>query len=494
MSRKSLWLMVALVACSSEKSETRAPDDPAPTGPPGAPMTTAPPAANPGVSTPGGPSQPQGPGMQPSAQTPDAAPSGGPGPRDAGAAAIDSGSSGQPAAGANTCVGTMKLDLYVSDPKLCVYVYAQNVSGARGIAFAPNGDLFVNAGELVVLWDANKNGASEASERSTFGTASGLNHGIAFSRDNKWLYASSPTTVYRWAYSEGQREAMGAPQTVISGIPNGGHVTRTLAFDSQGRLIVTVGSAGNVDTQPDQLMNRSLIRRFTLPENLPSGGIPHTMGEKIATGMRNEAGIWVDPDDRIWGVENGRDNLNDAELGGDIHNDNPGEELNLVDGKGPTFYGYPSCFSEFRIAGGMGKGPGAQWADQSLPQGMQMTDAVCANAAMVRPPVYSMPAHWAPLGIIRYTGRSLPMTGDLIIPAHGSWNRQPASGRLVARARMQGDTVMAVEPIVGEKDSSGQLREGMWNARPVDVRQGPDDAIYVSDDMGGRILKIGYAP
>jgi len=218
------------------------------------------------------------------------------------------------------------------------------------------------------------------------------------------------------------------------------------------------------------------------------------MGEKIATGMRNEAGIWVDPDDRIWGVENGRDNLNDSDLGGDIHNDNPGEELNLVDGQGPTFYGYPSCFSEFRIAGGMGRGQGTQWADESLPQAMQMTDAVCANAAMVRPPVYSMPAHWAPLGLIRYTGHSLPMNGDLIIGAHGSWNRQPASGRLVARARMQGDTVMALEPIVGEKSASGELREGMWNARPVDVRQGPDEAIYVSDDMGGRILKIGYAP
>jgi glucose/arabinose dehydrogenase len=249
-----------------------------------------------------------------------------------------------------------------------------------------------------------------------------------------------------------------------------------------------------VDTQQNDLMNRALIRRFTLPESLPNGGIPHATGEKIATGMRNEAGIWIDPDDRVWGVENGRDDLSDEDLGGDIHNDNPGEELNLVDGKGPTFYGYPNCFSEFKIEGGRGKGQGAQWADQTLSQSMQMTDAVCSDPAMVRPPVYAMPAHWAPLGIIRYTGHSLPMNGDLIIGAHGSWNRQPASGRLVARARMQGDTVTALEPIVGEKDSSGQLREGMWNARPVDVRQGPDEAIYVSDDMGGRILKIGYAP
>ncbi len=498
MLRKSLWVLVAwqLAGCSDDKPQPPPSEDKDPaTQAPGTPADASAPRADSGNSIPragsgGQPARPQDSGMRPPTR-PDAAPSGDAGTPDSGMAAADAAA---PSGSVNTCVGTMKLDPFLSDPKLCVYVYAQNLSRPRGIAFAPNGDLFVSAGEIEVLWDANKNGTSEASERATWGSASGLNHGIAFSRDNKWLYASSPTTVFRWAYKEGQREAEGSPQTVITGIPGGGHSTRTLAFDSQGRLIVSVGSAGNVDTQPGDLMNRSLIRRFTIPETLPGGGIPHTMGEVLATGMRNEAGIWVDPDDRIWGVENGRDNLNDDDLGGDIHNGNPGEELNLVDGKGPTFYGYPKCFSEFKIEGGKGKGQGAQWADESIAQAIRMTDATCSDPATVRPPVYSMPAHWAPLGIIRYTGNSLPMKGDLIIGAHGSWNAQPPTGRLVARARMQGDTVMALEPIVGEKTASGQLREGMWNARPVDVRQGPDEAVYVSDDMGNRILKIGYAP
>jgi glucose/arabinose dehydrogenase len=35
---------------------------------------------------------------------------------------------------------------------------------------------------------------------------------------------------------------------------------------------------------------------------------------------------------------------------------------------------------------------------------------------------------------------------------------------------------------------NGRVQE----ARPVDIRQGPDEAIYVSDDLGGRVLKIGY--
>lgn len=402
----------------------------------------------------------------------------------------DAGQPGKPAE--KTCFGTSKLDAFVSDPKLCVYTFATNVSSARGIVFAPNGDLFVSAGsKVLVLWDADKNGASGADERDTFGTANGLNHGIAFSRDQKFLYASSMTTVFRWAYTPGQRKAQGAAQVVVSGIPDGGHSTRTLQFDSQGRLIVSVGSAGNLDATQQLWDTNSQIRRFTIPASLPNGGLAYSSGEVIATGMRNEVGLYVDANDRLWGVENGRDNLNDAELGGDIHNDNPGEEINLVDGQGPTFYGYPRCFSEFKVTTG-GMGAGTQWADAELPAPLRATDAFCQDAAQVQRPAWVMPAHWAPLGIIQYTGNALPMKGDLLVAAHGSWNREPATGRVIARARLNGTTITALDIIVGEKDGSGQLKQGTWDVRPVDVREGPDGAVYFSDDQGLRIFKIGY--
>lgn len=404
-------------------------------------------------------------------------------------AAIDAAGPAQPPP--KNCVGTNKLDSYVSDPKLCVYTFAQNVPGARQLAFAPNGDLFVSNGRITVLWDTDKNGTSDSNERATFAQASGLNHGLVFSRDHAFLYASSGTTVFRWAYTSGQRMAQGESTVVVKGIDGGGHDKRPLGFDSKGRLIVSVGSAGNVDTAEEDWAARSQIRRFTLPAAIPSGGLEWMSGELIASGMRNESGIFVDADDRIWGVENGRDNLEDDDLGGDIHNDNPGEEINLIDGVGTKFYGYPLCYSEFMIGSG-GGGRGTQWADQTLPQALQKTDAFCKDTREVRPPAFLLPAHWAPLGVIRYTGRSLPMTGDLIVGAHGSWNRAPATGRVVARVRFEGDKLTTMDILVGEKDGSGQLRQGSWNVRPVDVRQGPDEAIYVSDDLGGRVLKIGY--
>jgi len=50
------------------------------------------------------------------------------------------------------------------------------------------------------------------------------------------------------------------------------------------------------------------------------------------------------------------------DLGGDIHANNPGEELNLFDGEVGGFYGYPFCWSEYSLPLGVGHGPRTQWS------------------------------------------------------------------------------------------------------------------------------------
>lgn len=387
-----------------------------------------------------------------------------------------------------TCIGDTA-DVWVSDSRYCVYVFASGVGRARQMAFAPNGDLFVNNTSVTVLFDDDGDGSSTDAERSTFATAPGLNHGIAFSPGAGYVYASSETAVYRWRYTTGARRAQSQAEVVVSGIPSGGHVTRTLVFDSRGRLYVSVGSATNVDVDPGLVQTRAQIRRFAIPDSLPAAGIAYATGEIVASGMRNEVGLYMDARDRMWGVENGRDNLT---AGGDIHNDNPAEEVNLIDGTGSTYYGYPSCFSEFKRAGG--DGPGAQWADPTLAPADRKTDAWCRDPARVHPPAFALPAHWAPLGIIEYQGSVLPLGHDLIVTAHGSWNSDTPVGRVLARLHRDGDAIASFEPIVGERGPDNALLQGRWSARPVDIRESADGLLYVSDDAGGRVLKISYAP
>lgn len=377
-------------------------------------------------------------------------------------------------------------EAWVSDPGYHVTVFAGSLGHARQMAFAANGDLFINNGDVTVVFDDDHSGASSDAERATFATAPGLNHGLALSPDGGFVYASSSTTVYRWRYTAGARRAAGSAEVVVSGIPDGGHVTRTLVFDSHGRLYVSVGSATNVDVDPEMVRTRAQIRRFALPDPLPAGGIDYAAGEVVASGMRNEVGLYMDARDRIWGVENGRDTLSDG--GTDIHNGNPGEEVNLVDGSGATYYGYSACYSEFQRSGGLGAG--TQWADTTLDA--PRTDAWCRDPANVHPPVFAMPAHWAPLGIVEYQGSQLPIGHDLIVAAHGSWNSDHPVGRVIARLHRSGDAITSSEVIVGERGPDGALREGQWNVRPVDVREAADGALYFSDDLGGQVLKITY--
>src|SRR5215472_9265894 len=394
-----------------------------------------------------------------------------------------------------TLCASPRQDAWLADPSLCLVEYASNVAGSnpRGMAFAPNGDLFVvSSGRVVVLYDENGDGVSDSSERALFGSIAGLNHGIAFSPDRQFLYVSNETTVYRWPYAAGQRTATQAPSIVVSGMSSGGHITRTLLFDSAGRLYVSIGSATNLDTDATLLATRSQIRRFVVPSPLPPNGVDFMSGELVAFGMRNEVGMAIDSRGRMWSVENGRDQLLDDRFGGDIHYDNPGEKLNRVGVSGPTYFGYPQCWPEGDLPGG--SGPGTLHADQEVPPELLQNDAWCQNRGNVQPPAAVMPAHWAPLGITEYTGDLLPAAyrGDLFITSHGSWNREIGQvGRLVARAHLLADgTVASIEPIVGERGNNGLLRQGQWLTRPVDIRQGPDGALYFSDDLGGSVFRI----
>ncbi len=390
----------------------------------------------------------------------------------------------------NTCGdgGVVATEVWLADPHLCLTVFADSdvVAAPRQMAFASNGDLFVMRPSFVqVLFDTNHDGAITPDESSLYAQPStGITHGLAFSPDGSFLYASSDTTVVRWAYKPGDRVATASQEIVVHDMPANGHFTRTLVFDAQGRLYVNVGSAGDLDQGPDLASLRAQVRRFTIPKTLPVEGIAYDAGEVFASGLRNEVGLTFDSKGRMWGVENGSDG---SYMPSVTTADNPAEKINRLDAPGARFYGYPDCWTEYGFDGGLGRG--TQWAYLT---GVR-TDTWCRDPANVQGPAFAMQGHWAPLGIAEYTGGSLPWSGDLFIASHGSNARVPAVGRLIARAHLVGEKVMSVTPVVSHL-ADGGLDEGGWTARPVDIRTGPDGALYFSDDSGYRIFRLGYRP
>jgi glucose/arabinose dehydrogenase len=384
---------------------------------------------------------------------------------------------------------------WTADPHYCMIRFAEGLFGARQLAVAPNGDIFVaRSGVITVLPDTNGDGVSDSSEHSLFVFVPEGNHGLAITPTH--VYASSATTVYRWAYTPGDRIAAGAMETVVSGIGAGGHSTRTLAIDAQDRLYVSIGSATNVDAPPDGNTPppmRAVIRRYELA-SVPAGGYPATAGELFAAGLRNEVGLTIDSKGRLWGVENGRDNLS---VGGDIHFDNPAEEVNLFDTNRPgRNYGYPFCWSEgIWMDTAMAKGPGTQHLDPDQPGAF--TEAKCQDASVIVPPAFALGAHLAPLDIVEYTGNAYPaaLVGSLFVTSHGSWNRESGQvGRTIVRLKMGANGPTAAENFLGESDGAGGLRQGTWGSRPVSIRVDGAGLLTFSDDQGGTVNKIGYKP
>jgi len=375
-----------------------------------------------------------------------------------------------------------------------------------------DGDGVVGAGEFAVLLDSSRAGED----------VTGLNHGLAV--HGGFLYASSHDKIWRWQYKPGQRAPLGVAELVINEIsrvgPPGeggepgapmGHKTRTLVFDNEGRLYVSVGSVSNWDGDS----YRSRIRRFTGLSTVPAGGaaaagwpLDFRIGEVFADGLRNEVGLaWQNGARKVlWGVENGGDNLVSPTLG-DIHEDNPAEELNRfpIDQAG-KHYGYPWCFSEYKFPSPFGGGPGTQWAfkPSAFPG---KDDAFCQDPENNVPPALSMQAHSAPLGLRFYgaewanateacaTPPALPCTylGSLFVSFHGSWNRDVPTGYKVVRVPFS-----AGVPVGGDPEDFLRARgpDAVWpktKLRPVDLAFGPDSKLYVTAGKNGELLSI-YSP
>ncbi len=322
--------------------------------------------------------------------------------------------------------------------------FATGLETPRFMAFNPDGVLFatvIGAGKVVALPDKDKNGKSD----KTITFAEGLRnpHGIDF--HDGYLYIGETHQVVRFKYN-GIDSEPGKKEIIVPNLPSGGHSTRTVRFGPDGKMYVSIGSSCNVCNEKDE--RRAAIVRYDADGS----------GARIfAKGLRNSVGITWHPDTKeLWATDNGRDWLG---------NDLPPEEINIV--KDGNHYGWPYCYGDQIRDPDYGK---SDYCDKTTS------------------PAFKMPAHSAPLGLVFYTGKLFPKEywGDLFVAFHGSWNRTEATGYKVVRIKMRDNKPEEVEDF-----ATGWLRGQRATGRPVDVIVGPDGSLYVSDDRGGVVYRIG---
>ncbi|KAF5675561.1 L-sorbosone dehydrogenase [Fusarium heterosporum] len=352
----------------------------------------------------------------------------------------------------------------------------------------------------LVLDDGKNLDVCISSEEALISDAN-LNHGIALTADGKTILVSSPSEVYAYDYDASQG-SVGSRRTVITGMDGSStHSTRTLMIPVAGNpnlLLVAGGSDGNLDAETvHKDVVRSQVRVFKIDDMLAAGApLEYGGGSLLGWGLRNSVGWAEDPSTGyIWSVENSVDNLYRGDV--DIHNSNPGEELNFHGLPNDTSsaqyganYGYPGCFAIYDSSVIKDYPGGARVGKQmaGTPQGetdLGYTDEECQKK---QAPRITFGSHLAPLDIKFRDGSAA------YIAIHGSWNRDPGDGYRLSKVAFKNG-----EPVSVSDDPKAE-EQLMWNTdnskcpsacfRPAGLAFDKTQRLFMTSDSTGELYVV----
>lgn len=295
-------------------------------------------------------------------------------------------------------------------------------------------------------------------------------------------------------------------------------VTRTLLLSRKedGYLLVSRGSADGNEAQAEVLTNGlSQIRAFDISNMTSSSTITTTKaynynqdGIVLGWGLRNSVGVGEHPiTGGIYAVENSIDGV--TRNGKDIHENNPGEELNffgylngtkILPNQGGNF-GYPKCFAVWDVSEIPNENDnlkiGSQFAvitedtNAETVSGNKLTDETCASDYVS--PRLTFPAHYAPMDI-----KFSPRGNVAYVTFRGSFDKtDPVGYRLSA---ISFDSVTG-EPTVSAGNSRDALQQHvMMNKdnsvcpdecfRPVGLAFDANERLWMTSDSTGEIYVL----
>jgi glucose/arabinose dehydrogenase/mono/diheme cytochrome c family protein len=391
----------------------------------------------------------------------------------------------------------------------CATVFADGIGHARHLVVSPSGVVYVNTwsgryygndvppagGFLLALQDKNGTGKADVIERfgETVQTGGAGGTGIGLYKD--WIYAEINDRIVRYALPAGSIVPRDAPETIVSGLPLGGdHPMHPFIIDAKGSMYIDVATATNACQAQNRQLESPGINPCTELET--RGGVwrydanktnqKFSPAARYATGIRNAEGFTFDSSGNLFVTQHGRDQLHanwpklykpteEASL--------PAEELLLL--KPGADYGWPECYYD-------GMQQKLVLAPEYGGDGGKKV-GVCANKIA---PVASLPAHWAPNALVSYDKNQFPARyrNGVFIAFHGSWDRAPYTqgGYNVVFQPLQGDTASGNCEVFAEGFTGSDESPAGALHRPSGLAVSPDGALYISDDIRGRIYRIVY--
>ncbi|ACB94556.1 c-type cytochrome [Beijerinckia indica] len=393
-------------------------------------------------------------------------------------------------------------------PGFCATVFADGIGHARHLVVAPNGVVYVNTwsgryyksdktpdgGFLVALQDKTGNGKADVVKR--FGaTGKGIAGGTGIAIYGNGLFIEESDRIERYDLPSKGIVPAGKPEIVVEGLPlTGDHPMHPFVIDRTGNLFVDLGSATNACQTENRMPN--VVGADPCVELETRGGLwryhadkrgqKFSPKERYATGIRNGEGLAFDASGHFYATQHGRDQL--SQNWGGLYTTEQGVNLpaeELLDVHEGSDFGWPQCYFD-DLQGKLVLAP-----EYGGDGGKKI--GVCAQKSG---PVAAFPAHWAPNALVIYEGDQLPAAykGGAFIAFHGSWNRAPApqAGYNVVfqplkDGRVSGRYVVFADGFAGPHKEPGRALH-----RPSGLAVGPDGALFIGDDAGGRIWRVTY--
>jgi glucose/arabinose dehydrogenase len=394
-------------------------------------------------------------------------------------------------------------------PGFCATIFADNLGHVRHLLVTADGIVYANSwsgryyhndtpppgGFLLALRDTDGKGRANVIQRFGATVADGGAGGTGVAFYNNAIYAEEKDRIVRYKLKPGEIAPSSKPEVILSGMPlTGDHPMHPFVIDAKGDLFVDMGTATN-SCQSDNRMPVSpgiqpctelLTRGGTWRYDANKTGQVFSSAERFATGIRNGEGFAFDAAGRLFVTQHGRDQLSQnwpklytVQQGAEL----PAEELLLLH-QGADF-GWPECYydqnqQKLVLAPEYG-GDGGK------------TAGVCASK---QAPVAAFPGHWAPNDLLIYNGSQFPKPyrGGAFIAFHGSWNRAPLQQagynvvfQPLAGGKKSGDYVIFADGFAGTHEDPGRAA-----FRPTGLAMGPDGALYIADDVHGRIWRVVY--
>jgi len=338
---------------------------------------------------------------------------------------------------------------------------AEGLKRVRFFAKAPDGRIFVtdmynladNKRGVIYILDGFDPMTGKFASVKTYLNSLHNPNSVQFYRDadgQDWIYIAETGKLTRRKFSKGEEKPTDTSPQTLATFPDyglsykygGWHLTRTIAFGTNGKMYVSVGSSCNSCVEKEE-------QRATILEMNPDGSDQRV----FAKGLRNAVGLrWYGK--YLFATNQGSDHLGLQR---------PDETFYAV--KDGADYGWPYCHSaNGRIIDDPKiKRPGG-----------------CANVAA---PYAHFPARSSALGFDYFDDADAPeaIRGAFLVALHGSTNKSIGHGYKIA--------IMRKDEPLGDF-ITGFLQNGKVMGRPCDVFKLDANSFLFTDDFTGVVYLV----